>query len=97
DSRDMAIDAGGNLIETDDGGVYKRTAPLTNTGDWVSLIGDLRVTELHDIAYDAVSKIVFAGAQDGGVPQQITTSGARWQDVSQGDGGDVAVDDRGTP
>jgi len=32
DSREMAIDADGNLVESDDGGIYKRTSPRTNTG-----------------------------------------------------------------
>ncbi|MGQ0643223.1 MAG: WD40/YVTN/BNR-like repeat-containing protein, partial [Gemmatimonadaceae bacterium] len=39
DSRDMAIDANGNLIETDDGGIYRRTTPLMNAGDWFSING----------------------------------------------------------
>jgi hypothetical protein len=37
DSRDMVIDAQGDLIESDDGGVYRRREPLTNTADWVSM------------------------------------------------------------
>jgi hypothetical protein len=41
DSRDMAFAANGDLIEVDDGGIYRRTDPQTNTGDWFSMNGDL--------------------------------------------------------
>ena len=97
DSRDMGFDANGDLIEVDDGGIYRRTSPLTNTGDWFSVIGDLKVTELHDAAWDAVSKIAIGGAQDTGTPEQRLAGNMRWRSVSTADGGDVAVDDFGTP
>jgi hypothetical protein len=97
DSRDMAIDANNDLLETDDGGIYRRTAPLTDTGDWFSLNGDLSVSEMHDVAWDSQFKVVIGGAQDTGVPQQQTPANVRWGSVSTGDGGDVAVDDRSTP
>lgn len=97
DSRDMAFDANGALLETDDGGIYRRTAPLTNTGDWFSVIGDIQVTEFHDIAWDHVSKVAIGGAQDTGTPEQIHSGNVRWRSVATADGGDVAVDDYGTP
>jgi hypothetical protein len=99
DSRDMAIDANGDLVETDDGGVYKRTTPLTNTGDWASLNGDLEVTELHDVAWDSRSKVAVGAAQDTGSPQQMIPGQPKWFEESflVGDGGDIAIDDTGTP
>ena len=109
DSRDLAMDAAGKLIEVDDGGIYRRTSPLDNTGDWFSLNNNLQVTEFHDVAYDTTSNIVFGGAQDVGSPQQNATDDSTWAGVQvfdlvvdQGlidpirlnaDGGDVAVDD----
>lgn len=71
DSRELAFDAAGNLIETDDGGVYKRTNPQSAAGDWTSIIGDLQSTEYHGLAYDAVSDIVIGGAQDTGTTVQL--------------------------
>src|SRR5215213_2969251 len=97
DSRDMAIDAAGNLIETDDGGIYKRTTPLVNTGDWFALIGNLRTAEFHSIGWDSNSKIAMAGAQDTGSPHGTTPSDFVWLSVSTGDGGDLTIDDTGTP
>ena len=55
DSREMVFDAAGNLIETDDGGIYRRTSPRSDTGDWFGIIGDLQVTEAHDAAWDSFS------------------------------------------
>ncbi|HYY55986.1 MAG TPA: hypothetical protein VE842_01580 [Pyrinomonadaceae bacterium] len=97
DSRDMAIDANNNLLETDDGGIYRRTNPLLNTGDWFSVIGNLRVNELHDVSWDSASKIIIGGAQDGGTPEQTLPANERWRSVDTADGGDVSVNDTGTP
>jgi hypothetical protein len=92
DSRDLELDASGELIEADDGGVYRRTAPTSNTGDWISMVGNLQVTELHNIAYDRISRTATGGAQDVGTP--MSEPGTRlWFDFTQGDGGDVSIDD----
>ena len=93
DSREMVFDAEGDLIQVDDGGIYRRTSPGSNIGDWFSLNGNIQVTEFHDIAYDTVSNIIIGGAQDTGTPQQITSGGTTWDSISTADGGDVAVDD----
>jgi uncharacterized repeat protein (TIGR01451 family) len=93
DSRDLVIDARGDLINTNDGGIYRRTSPRDNTGDWFSINGDIQTTEFHDIAYDTISNtILIGGAQDTGSPQQITPGSTTWRSVSTADGGDVAVD-----
>lgn len=97
DSRDMAFSANGDLLEADDGGIYRRTLPRTNTGDWYSLNGDLVVTEFHSISWDANVNAVIGGAQDTGTPQQQLPVGTRFYSVSTADGGDVAVDDASVP
>jgi photosystem II stability/assembly factor-like uncharacterized protein len=91
-SRDMVIDASGDLIEVDEGGVYRRTSPRDNTGDWFSVNGDIQTTEFHDVAYDTNSNIILGGAQGAGSSQQLTTGSTTWTSVSGGNGGDVAVD-----
>jgi hypothetical protein len=97
DSREMAFDARGNLIEVDDGGIYKRTSPRTNQGDWVSLNGDLQTTEMHDVAYDSNANITLSGNQDTGTPFQLRSGRAKWEEFLQADGGDVLVDDVSIP
>jgi photosystem II stability/assembly factor-like uncharacterized protein len=92
DSRDMAIAANGVLLESDDGGVYRRTRPSANNGDWFSMNGDLQVTEFHSVAWDANCRTVVGGAQDTGSPQQKANSDIRWRSIATGDGGVVAVD-----
>jgi hypothetical protein len=96
DSRDMAFDANGNLIESDDGGVYRRTSPQDNTGDWFSINGNLQITEIHGLAYDTVSNIVIGGTQDTGTGVQDMPGELPFTSISTGDGGDVAVDDVGS-
>lgn len=93
DSRDMTFDADGNLLETSDGGIYKRTRPTSNSGDWLSLNSNLNATEAHSVDWDANANIVISGVQDNGTPQQETPAEQKWKSISTGDGGDVAVDD----
>ncbi|MDP6634998.1 MAG: right-handed parallel beta-helix repeat-containing protein [Phycisphaerae bacterium] len=95
DSRDMAFDASGDIIEVDDGGVYRRDRPLLNNGDWYSLNGNLMVSELHSVKWDSVTGTIRAGTQDIGTPEQVTPGGLVWREVSKGDGGKVGVDDSG--
>ncbi|MCB1236920.1 MAG: putative Ig domain-containing protein [Verrucomicrobiae bacterium] len=91
DSREMAIDANGNLIETDDGGVFRRTSPKTNTGAWTSMAGTLQITEAHSVAYDTLNNVLITGNQDNGTSQQNTTGALIYSAISTGDGGDVAA------
>ena len=81
DSREMTFDANGNLIEVDDGGIYRRTSPRDNTGDWFSINGNLQVFEFHNVIYDTNSDILFGGAQDNGTPVQISTGSLVWSAV----------------
>ncbi len=91
-SREMAFDALGSLIEVDDGGIYKRTSPEGKFGDWVSLIGDLQVSEIHNVAYDTVSNTIISGTQGGGTQYQFTPDQTAWVTLTTLDAGDVAVD-----
>jgi subtilisin-like proprotein convertase family protein len=92
DSRAITFDANGNLLETDDGGIYRRTSP-SGTGDWFSVIGNLQITEIHNVVYDRVSNMIMGGNQDNGTSEQTSVGGTVWDQVTGGDGGDVSVDD----
>ncbi|MCH2118631.1 MAG: choice-of-anchor D domain-containing protein, partial [Pirellulales bacterium] len=91
-SRAMTIDAVGSLIEVDDGGIYKRTSPESENGDWVSLIGDLGVSEVHNVAYDTLSDTIIAGTEGGGTQYQFTSDRTEWVTLMPMEAGDVAVD-----
>jgi len=82
DSRNMAIDANGDLLEVDDGGIYRRTRPQANDGDWFAMDGDIQVTEFHSIAWDANFHRMIGGAQDTGTPEQFEGSEREWESVS---------------
>jgi hypothetical protein len=97
DSRELVFDAAGNLIESDDGGVFRRTNPRTNQGDWFSISSNLQVFEFHSIAYDSNAKIVVGGAQDNGTGYQSAPGATIWNSVSNADGGDVAIDILSSP
>lgn len=94
DSRDMAFDANNDLIQVDDGGIFRRTSPLiTNgtAGNWVEISGDLSAAEQHDASYDTNSNTILSGNQDNGSTYQPTSGTVTWDQWMGGDGGDVEV------
>ena len=97
DSREMVFDLNGNIIEVDDGGVYKRTSPQDNTGDWFSLNGDIQTSEFHDGAFDTHADVIVGGLQDNGTPMQYKFNDRSYFLWVTGDGGDVAIDESSTP
>lgn len=92
DSRDMKFTANGLLLESDDGGVYVRTSPQDDTGDWFSLNGSLQNTEVHSADYDSNSDILGGGTQDNSQGGQIVSGMPQWETLLGGDGGDYDVD-----
>lgn len=93
DSRNMAFDAAGALLQVDDGGIYRRVNPTSSAGVWSSVIGNLNVMEVHSLDHDAVSNILVIGTQDNGTHMQQTSANSIWTFINGGDGGDVAIDD----
>jgi photosystem II stability/assembly factor-like uncharacterized protein len=91
DSRDMAFNALGQLIEGDDGGIYLRSNPQ-GLGDWMSLNGNIRTTEIHSIAWDRNTNTLIGGTQDVATVEQVTPGGTAWRSLGKGDGGRVVID-----
>ena len=96
DVRDLRFDANSDLIEADDGGVYRQTSPADATGDWFSLNGNLSITEIHNLAWDGVSHVAMGGTQDNGTNIQNDFVRDRWLNIQGADGGDAAVNDSGS-
>lgn len=88
-SRDMIFDAGGNLLEADDGGIYRRV----DHDDWFSVIGNLGNTEITSISYDAINDKVFAGAQaDSRIEELVPDHSTRvWDSWGSGVSGTVGI------
>lgn len=93
DSRAMVFMANGDLLESDDGGIYRRVNPRT-TGAWASVNGNLSVLEVHDLDHDNVANVLMIGTQDNGTHMQQTAVNPRWTWINGGDGGDANIDDR---
>ena len=97
DSRGLVMSPSGNLIEVDDGGIFRRTDPRSADGDWSSMNGNLQITELHSAAWDANTHTILGGAQDTGAPHQSKSLTRIWETLLEGDGGVVAIDVTSTP
>jgi len=97
DSREMVFDVSGNLIQADDGGIYRRSVPQSSLGTWSSVIGNLAVIEAHDVAYDSVARVAMIGTQDNGTQIQSAPDSLAWRLIQGGDGGDVTIDDTSVP
>ncbi len=97
DSRSMAFDNNGNLLETNDGGIYRLSAPQSSNGIWTSLIGNLQVTEIYGLAYDSNTHTLISANQDVGASAQNLngngTPSTIWTQQLGADGGSVAVND----
>ena len=100
DSRDLVFDANGNILQSNDGGIYRLVNPnATGTAagrQWVSVIGNLRDTEFHSVAYSHLTHTALGGTQDTGTPSQLSSTSTTWRDVLTADGGKVQVDDTST-
>jgi hypothetical protein len=92
DSRAMTFDAAGTLIEVDDGGIYRQRTPNNPNGVWESMIGNLNVLEVHDLAKDPLGNVITIGTQDNGTFRQAAPNSGGWAHVFSGDGSDVAID-----
>jgi hypothetical protein len=92
DSHAAAFDAAGNLLDGDDGGVFKLSNP-TNvvTQRWSSLNSNLQTITFTGIAADPTNAaVVYGGSQDNGTEK--TTGPVGWNRIFAGDGGIVRVD-----
>lgn len=98
DSRDMVFDANGDILEADDGGIYR----LIHRNDsqnrlWLPVNGNLGVTEFYSVAYDPNLDRFTGGTQDVGSVDGDLTS-LLWATAPdaqggrlQGDGGIVDI------
>ncbi len=91
DSRDMAYDANGDIIEVNDGGVVRLNLGVISS--WSSLNGDIHPTEFYSVALDTDNNTVFGGTQDTGSTEQSSAGSLTWNEVASqnGDGGTADV------
>jgi autotransporter-associated beta strand protein len=92
DSRALTFDASGRLLIGTDGGIYARTNPLNNTGQFIGL-NNLSTMELYSLGYDANSKRLVIAAQDNGTSFQATPGGKTFNQIQSGDGINARIND----
>jgi len=92
DSRVLMFDANGRLLIGTDGGIYARTNPLNNTGQWTGM-NNLATMELYSLAYDANSKRLVISAQDNGSSLQAAPGSKTFNQLNAGDGINARVND----
>jgi autotransporter-associated beta strand protein len=97
DGRTLTFDSLGNLLETSDGGINRRTLPQSSNGQWTSLIGNLQITEIYGLAYDNNTHTLISSNQDVGTSAQNQNSNgtpsSTWTTQLGADGGSLAVND----
>ncbi|HVX56275.1 MAG TPA: hypothetical protein VHA37_00965, partial [Candidatus Saccharimonadales bacterium] len=92
DAHAVAFDANGNVIDGDDGGVFR----LSNTNGslasqrWVDLNSNLATIQFSGIAVDPTNGNVYGGSQDNGTEEYTGAPG--WNRILAGDGGIVRID-----
>ncbi len=95
DSRAFAFDSAGNMILTEDAGIYRRTSPQTATGDWSGMnVSSLSLREAYAVAYDAIGKRLVVASQDTGTAYQQDPGGPTYNAIGAGDGVNAVVNDR---
>ncbi len=96
DSRSMAFDNNGNLLETSDGGIYRWSVPVPGgPGQWTSLNGNLQLTEITSLSYDSNTHTLISGNQDNGAGYQTIVNGnIVWTLQALADGGQTAINDK---
>jgi hypothetical protein len=101
DIRALAFDQAGDLLCSNDGGIYKLVNPNAGPGparQWHSLNSNQRSIEFHSVAYDSLNNAIFGGTQDNGTPRQRDGSPPDplypfdWPEARGSDGGIVASD-----
>jgi len=89
DGRNFLMDANGDLLACDDGGIWKRTDSTSSNGKWVNMGGNIRAVECFQGRYDSTTGIAMCGNQDNGVIMGL--AGQPWYVLRSGDGFSVAL------
>jgi hypothetical protein len=95
DPRTLVFDSNNNMLEGDDGGIYRLVNPDASnaTRVWQALDGTMQATEFYSVSYDSLNGTVFGGTQDNGSPLESSPNNpTNWLEIEGGDGGLTAVD-----
>jgi photosystem II stability/assembly factor-like uncharacterized protein len=81
DSRDLKFDARGDLLQANDGGIFRLINPSNVLGaearHWVATVGNLRSIEMYSVAYDPINNVILGAMQDNGAGEQFPPTWGR--------------------
>jgi hypothetical protein len=90
DHHGFAFNANGQLLDINDGGIWRLDNPLPDQIRWDNINGNLNITQFIGIALDpSNANIAYGGSQDNGTS---IFNGFFWRESEGGDGGAVLVD-----
>jgi hypothetical protein len=88
DGWSMSFDSHGNLLQTNDGGIYRLINPDDPaTRTWQSVNGDISPTQFYSVAYDPLNNMLIGGTQDNGVVGQLSGGTAQMWGTEEDLGG----------
>jgi photosystem II stability/assembly factor-like uncharacterized protein len=91
DHHAFAFDANGNLLDGNDGGIWRLDNPAPGSLQWTDLNTNLQLTQYIGIALDpSTADVAYGGSQDNGTSK--FADNLAWQLLLGGDGGFVRVD-----
>lgn len=96
DSRAMVFNPAGDIIEADDGGLYRLKNPNADPSggarQWEALNTNLLTVEVNSVGYDSLNDRFVVGTQDNGAARQPGGGTAlSWPQILGGDGGIVQI------
>ena len=98
---DSAFDANGNLLDADEGGLYRRAAPEADLSAWTNAAGNITASHFATLAYDSNSNVILSGTYGTGGIEQSSGAGPvgdpLYNTITFGDHGSVAVDNISSP
>ncbi len=90
DNHAMVLDANGNLLDGNDGGIY-RLVPGGTFGLWQDLNGNLATTQFYSVTTNPTDpNIILGGTQDNGT--ELFNGNQIWTLTDSGDGGAAVFD-----
>jgi hypothetical protein len=90
------FDANGNLLDGNDGGIWKLVNASTSSIQWADLNGDLQISQINGLALAPDSNdVAYASSAGNGIEE--FNDNLKWTELQGGDGGPIVVDNTTTP
>lgn len=89
----LRVDALGDLLDGNTGGIYRRVAPEASGEPWRSMNGNMQASEIETLSWDRQRRTAVATTFHTGAVRQLAPSGATYGTLQNGSTTLAAVDD----